>query len=256
MPVGPTVVIISLLLWELMVWIFQVPKWLLPPPSRVIQTLYQDRNLLLGHTFTTLIETLSGYSLALILAVLIALLMDASSFIRKTFYPLMIVSQTIPIITIAPLLVLWLGFGMGPKIAIVVLICFFPVCMALLHGLSQVDGDFMDLMKTMGASRRDLFFHLKLPSILPSFFSGLKISATYSVMGAVIAEWLGAKAGLGEYMRRTLHTFSIERTFAAIVIVITLSLLMVGLIHRIAYHTMPWLIPSKTREGNFKEEEL
>ena len=247
---------VLLLLWELLVWIFQIPKWLLPPPSRVIQTLYLDRSLLLGHTLTTLTETISGFFIALGFAVLIALLMDASSLMRKTFYPLMIVSQTIPIITIAPLLVLWLGFGMGPKIAIVVLICFFHICMALLHGLSQIDRDYIDVMKTMGASSRDLFFHLKLPSVLPSFFSGLKISATYSVMGAVIAEWLGAKAGLGEYMRRTLHTFSIERTFAAIVIVITLSLLMVGLIHRIAYHTMPWLIPSKTREGNFKEEEL
>jgi ABC-type nitrate/sulfonate/bicarbonate transport system permease component len=247
---------VLLLLWELMVGIFQIPKWLLPAPSRVLQTLYLDRALLLGHTLTTLSETISGFFIALLFAILIALLMDASSWMRKILYPLMIVSQTIPIITIAPLLVIWLGFGMGPKIAIVVLICFFPVCMSLLQGLSQIDRDYMDLMKTMGASSRDLFFHLKLPSVLPSFFSGLKISATYSVMGAVIAEWLGAKAGLGEYMRRTLHTFSIERTFAAIVIVVTLSLLMVGIIHRIAYLAMPWQKPSKTNEELVEEESL
>ncbi len=244
-PVSLVAGIVSILLWEGMVWIFAVPKWLLPPPSRILSILFAERSLLFRHTMVTLTEASSGFILALILSIILALLMDKSSLLRKILYPFIIVSQTIPIITIAPLLVIWMGFGMAPKITIVVLICFFPICISLLNGLALIDRDYLDLLKTMGASEKQIFFHLKMPSILASFFSGLKISATYSIMGAVIAEWLGAKAGLGEYMRRTLHTFSIERTFAAILIVVVLSLIMVASIHIIAFYAMPWHRSSK-----------
>ncbi len=251
-PASIAVSLFLLIAWEVIVGFFQIPHWLLPSPSRILGTLYQQRIILLGHTLTTLAETLSGFSLAIIFSIMLALLMDASTFLRKSLYPLIIISQTIPIITIAPLLVIWLGFGMAPKILIVMLICFFPISMNLIHGFSMVDKDYLDLMKTMGATRRQTFFHLKVPFVMPSFFSGLKIAATYSIMGAVIAEWLGAKAGLGEYMRRTLHTFSIERTFAAIVIVVALSLIMVKIIHLAEFIAIPWFRPS--RKTNFKKE--
>ncbi len=253
-PASIAVSLFLLLTWEAVVGFFQIPHWLLPSPSRILWTLYQQRTILLGHTWTTLLQTLSGFSLAIFFSIGLALLMDASSFLRKSLYPLIIISQTIPIITIAPLLVIWLGFGMAPKILIVMLICFFPISMSLIHGLSLIDQDYLDLMKTMGASSKQTFFHLKVPSVMPSFFSGLKIAATYSIMGAVIAEWLGAKAGLGEYMRRTLHTFSIERTFAAIVTVVALSLIMVKIIHLAEFIAIPWIRPSQ-KTTIIKEEK-
>ncbi len=245
------VVIALMVLWELVCRIFQIPKWFLPPLSLVLRTFIEQYPLLLHHTWITLLEAMSGFGIAIVLSIALALLVDGSSFLRKILYPLMIISQTIPIITIAPLLVIWLGFGIGPKIVIVVLICFFPISMSLIQSLSQVDQDYIALMKTMKANQHQIFFHLKIPSMLPSFFSGLKISATYSIMGAVIAEWLGAKAGLGEYMRRTLHTFSTERVFCAILIIIGLSLLLVGVIRKLELLALPWMYStSKNRLSN------
>jgi ABC-type nitrate/sulfonate/bicarbonate transport system permease component len=229
-----------LVVWEFIVWIYKIVPWILPSPSLVLISLFQQKNVLWMHTKITLIEASIGFIIAIIFAFILAFLMDSVSWIKKSFYPLLIISQTIPIITIAPLLVIWFGYDLAPKIFVVILVCFFPITINLLQGLESADPETISLLKIMGANRYQLFRYIKLPGALPGIFSGLKISATYSIMGAVIGEWLGAKSGLGEYMRRSMRSFSVANTFASIVVITLLSFIFLSIIQVIEYWKMPW----------------
>lgn len=229
-----------LLLWEGIVWQFKIVPWILPPPSQIVKSLIDQRFLLWTHTKVTLYESVIGFAIAVLLSFLIAFIMDLTPMIKKAVYPFLIISQTIPIITIAPLLVIWFGYDLAPKIFVVLLVCFFPVTINLLHGLESVDPEVISLLKIMGANKWQIFRFVKLPNSMNGIFSGLKISATYSIMGAVIGEWLGAKAGLGEYMRRSMRSFSVAKTFAAIVIITVLSFAMLQCIRLFEFWSMPW----------------
>ncbi|SMB90717.1 ABC-type nitrate/sulfonate/bicarbonate transport system, permease component [Desulfonispora thiosulfatigenes DSM 11270] len=237
-PLGFSIFII--LVWEIFVKALQIPKWILPAPSIIINSLFSNLPYMFNHTIATLAEALLGFVLAIIISFIIAFLMDSISFIRKAIYPLLIISQTIPIISVAPLFIIWFGYGILPKIIVVQLVCFFPIVISLLGGLASVDDDQINLLRSMGASNLELFKMVKLPASMPSFFSGLKISASYSIMGAIIGEWLGAERGLGVFMTLAQKSFQTEKVFAAILIITVLSLgifLVVSIMEKII---IPW----------------
>jgi ABC-type nitrate/sulfonate/bicarbonate transport system permease component len=189
----------------------------------------------------TLYEAAVGFIIAIIFSVVIAIAMDSIIGFKKTIYPVLIISQTVPIIIIAPLFIIWFGYGYAPKIIIVTLICFFPITISLLQGLIAVDKELVDLLRSMGSNKLQIYKFVKIPSAMPSFFSGLKIAATYSIMGATIGEWVGGKNGLGVYMIRAKQAFETDRVFAAIIIIVILSILLLKLIEFAEKKNMPWL---------------
>ena len=230
-----------LALWELVSRFGAIPEFILPAPTRIILSLFTGFDAMGRHILVTLFETVAGFSISILLAVVIAIIMDAVSGVKKTIYPLIVISQTIPIIILAPLFIIWFGYGYLPKIVIVILICFFPVTISFLQGLSTADRDYMDLLRSMGASRAQIYRFVKIPSAMPGFFSGLKIAATYSIMGATIGEWVGGKDGLGVFMIRAKHSFQTDKVFAAIIVITVLSILMLKIIELCEKRYMPWL---------------
>ncbi len=220
------------LLWEIVVRWLAVPDWLLPPPSQVLTTLFTSVPVLQGHVTTTLAEALTGLTVGFGVGVSLALLLDASPLLRRTLYPLLVASQTIPIVAIAPLLVIGLGFGLLPKIIVVALITFFPLVVSTADGLQSADRDMVRLVRAMGAGYWRALWLVRAPAALPSLLSGLKIAVTYSVIGAVIAEWIGASSGLGVYISRSLRAFRTDQVFVgalvASLITIALFLLVLG----------------------------
>lgn len=233
-------ILMLIAVWEFGVRLSNIPPWILPPPSRALIALIDSFNLIVYHTKVTLYESLVGFTAAIVFSFIIAFLMDSVKVLKKVFYPVLIASQTIPIITVAPLFLIWFGYGILPKVIVVALVCFFPVTVSFIEGLESVDREMYDLLKSMGASRMQIFKMVKLPGAMPSLFSGLKISAAYSIMGAIIGEWLGAKAGLGEFMNRAMHSFAVDKVFAAILVITVLSLGVFRIIHFMGMHLMPW----------------
>ncbi len=229
-----------LLLWEWLVTLFAVPAYRLPPPSLIVQTIIQRFPLLMQHAQITLYEAVVGMAGSILVALLLSVVIHKVKIVKKMLYPIFVISQTVPIIALAPLMMIWFGYGTLPKILIVILVCFFPIVISLTEGLESVDPDLIDLMRVMGASAGRIFFSVELPSALPSAFAGLRIAATYSVMGAVIGEWLGANLGLGVFMVRAMNSYSTPSLFAAIVIVVLLSIGMFKLVDGAAWLTMPW----------------
>ena len=178
-----------------------------------------------------------------------ATVMDRFLILERACYPLMIITQTIPTIAIAPLLVLWMGFGMAPKITLVIITTFFPIAVGLLDGYHSVDADAVSLMRSMGASRVQVFRHLKFQAALPYFFSGLKVSASYAVVAAVISEWLGGFEGLGVYMTRVKKAYAFDKMFAVIILIVIISLLLMALVNVLRGLFMPW---EKVEKGSRK----
>ena len=226
--------------WQYIVDKGIVARYILPSPSDVFLTSFRIFPELKPHIMTTLEEALTGFFIAILLAVILAVLMDSFPLLKKAFYPLFIVSQTIPIIILVPLLVMWFGFDKLPKIIVVILVCFFPIVVNLLEGLESIDKDMLNLFKSMKANYFQIFKFAKFPASLGNFFSGLKIAATYSIMGAVIGEWMGGKDGLGVYMTRVRQSFALDKVFSVIVVIVLLSLLLFKIIELIQYLMMPW----------------
>jgi ABC-type nitrate/sulfonate/bicarbonate transport system permease component len=233
-------IVLLLVTWEYWVRWKAVQEWILPGPALIARTLADNLPLILKHAQTTLMECLAGFALAIILSFVLAFAMDEVLLLRRALYPLLIASQTVPIISVAPLFIIWFGYGVMPKIIVVILVCFFPIALSLLGGLAAVDREYLELFRSMKATRLDIFRMVKLPLALPSFFSGLKIAASYSVMGAVIGEWLGAKEGLGMYMTIAQRSFQVDRVFAAILIVTALSAALFALVALIERLVIPW----------------
>lgn len=239
--VAPTVtVLVVLVLWQVVCMVGLVPSFLLPSPVDVVQALIKDAPLLASHCVVTLSEALVGLLCGVVAGFLLAVAMDRFAVVDKALSPLVTLSQTIPTVAIAPLLVLWLGYGMLPKILLVALTTFFPITVSLASGFRSVDPDVVDLMRTMNASWWQIFRFAKLPAAAESFFAGLRISATYAVVGAVVAEWLGGFDGLGVYMTRVRKSYSYDQMFAVIFIISALSLLLMGLVRGLERVCMPW----------------
>jgi ABC-type nitrate/sulfonate/bicarbonate transport system permease component len=219
------------LLWEVLTRLLDVPDWLLPAPSQILSTLIESLPVLRGHVVVTLQETLLGLGLALVGGLSLGLAIDASPLLRRVCYPLLVASQTIPIVAVAPLLIIWLGFGMLSKIMVVVLITFFPIVVNTVDGLRAADRDMLRLLQAMNASRWQLMRLVRLPAALPAIFSGIKLAVTYSVIGAVLAEWIGAEAGLGVYIARSLRAFRADQVFvgALVTSLLTIALFFVTL---------------------------
>lgn len=218
-----------------------VPAYMLPSPIDVVKAFADNFSIMMKQAAVTLQETLYGLLIGIAIAFVIASLMDRFTIINKALYPVLVVTQTIPTIAIAPLLVLWMGFGMAPKITLVVITTFFPISIGLLNGFQSVDEDAINLMRSMGASRLQIFRIIKLPNATASFFSGLRISAAYAVVGAVVSEWLGGFEGLGVYMTRVKKAYAFDKMFAVIVFISAISLVLMGIVVLLEKISMPWV---------------
>ena len=214
---------------------------MLPSPIDVVKAFADNFSIMMKQAAVTLQETLYGLLIGIAIAFVIASLMDRFTIINKALYPVLVVTQTIPTIAIAPLLVLWMGFGMAPKITLVVITTFFPIAIGLLNGFQSVDEDAINLMRSMGSNRIQIFRIIKLPNATASFFSGLRISAAYAVVGAVVSEWLGGFEGLGVYMTRVKKAYAFDKMFAVIVFISAISLVLMGIVVLLEKISMPWV---------------
>ena len=227
------IIIIILILWQIMSVIGIIPKFMLPSPLAVVKAFIKDFPLLMLHTKVTLIEAFLGLGIGIILGFVMAVIMDKYDFAYKAIYPVLVITQTVPTVAIAPLLVLWLGYGILPKITLIVVTSFFPITVGLLDGFKATDKDALNLMKTMGATPFQNFVLLKIPSSMGYFFASLRISVSYSIIGAVVAEWLGGFEGLGVYMTRVRKSYSFDKMFAVIFFISIISLLLMYLVKKI-----------------------
>ena len=239
--IAPSIIIaVLLMIWQILSMVNIIPKFMLPSPFEVVKAFVLDFPLLMEHTKITLLEAFLGLGLGIILGFAVAVIMDRFEYAYKMIYPVLIISQTIPTVAIAPLLVLWLGYGILPKITLIVMTSFFPITIGLLDGFRSADKDMLNLLKTMGATSFQNFVHVKLPGSLGYFFAGLRISVSYSIIGAVVAEWLGGFSGLGVYMTRVRKSYSFDKMFAVIFLISAISLLLMYLVKKIQKWCIVW----------------
>ena len=233
--------IISLLIiWQIYAGGGLVSASVLPAPSDIWKTLISNRAIIWSHSLQTMAETIIGLLIAICLGMAVGIIIFLSSRLRKALYPLLVVSQTVPLIALAPLLLIWFGFDLLPKVIIVVLYCFYPICIAVANGLETADEHLIDLMKSLRASRWQTLRYVQLPAALPAFFAGLKISTTYAITGAIVGEYVGAYRGLGIYMESAAHADAINVVFASIFVIVSLSLLMLCAVILIEKWSLPW----------------
>lgn len=224
----PSVVLIFiiLLIWQVVSLIELIPRYILPAPTDVLYVFIFDFKNLFENLMTTLTEALLGLFFGILLSFSVSFFMDRFSLIYRALYPLLIISQTVPTVVIAPLLILFLGYGILPKLVLVTTCCFFPLVVSFLEGFSSVDQDYINLMRTMKASDFQIYKYVKLPFSLNNFFAGLKVSVTYSFTSAVVAEWLGGSSGLGVYMTHAKKFYAFDKMFAVVFLIIIVSLLL------------------------------
>ena len=251
LPYGPAVALFVglLLAWELAVRLLDVPTYLVPAPTQIWRAGLEVRAVLPGHLRTTLVEALAGLALAAVAGVVLAAAMVSMRPLQRALYPLLVVSQNVPLVVIAPLIVLWFGFGMMPKALVVAAVCFFPIAVSTTEGLLGADRDLLELVRSMGGSRWQLLRVVRLPSALPAFFSGLKISSTYAVLAAVIGEWVGASSGLGLFITRAQTSFRTDRVFVAVVLIAAVSIALFALVGAAARFVLPWLYVKSEEES-------
>lgn len=237
-------ILLLLALWQVVCATGLMPPYLLPSPLQVARAFADDFPALMQNAGTTLGEAFLGLGIGVALAFLCAFLMDRSPILYRSVYPLLVITQTVPTVALAPLLVLWMGYGLAPKVTLVVIVCFFPITVALLDGFRAVDPDVVNLMRAMGAGKGQIFRYVKLPSAMPPFFSGLRVAVSYSVVGAVIAEWIGGFSGLGVYMTRVRKSFAFDKMFAVILLVSVISLALMKAVTLLRRACMPWDTPT------------
>lgn len=226
--------------WEAFARLGGVEGYLLPAPSEVAQALVDDRHLLLSDTWVTGREVVLGFGLALALGVAIALVLHLSPLLRRTLYPLVVASQAVPVIVIAPILVIWFGFGIAPKLIVIALICFFPIAVNMVDGLGSVDRAQVRMLRTLDASRTDVLRHLELPSSLPYLFSGAKIAVAVAVIGAVFGELVGSDAGLGHAIQIGTAELLTARVFAAVLLLSLMAIALFGIVAAVERWALPW----------------
>ena len=231
--------------WQLAATETSLGSLSLPSPWAVVKNTWGDRANVGSAMATTTAEALGGVAVAVLCAVALAVAIDWSQRVRRTVYPLMVASQTIPIIALAPLVIIWFGFGSGPRIGLVALFTFFAIAVGLVQGLGSADADAMSLLRTMGASRRQILVRVRLPSALPQFFTGLKVAVTYAYTAAVIAEYLGAQQGLGFYMQVSKNAFRIDLVFGAVLVTALLTLALFGLVAVLERAVLRWRPPAQ-----------
>lgn len=248
---GPPLALLaaSLALWEGLTHALAVPLWLLPPPSTVARELVSRADLLARHSWVTLQEVLAGFGAAVVVGVASAVAIAQWRLMERAFYPLVVASQTIPIIAIAPLLLIWVGYDIRTKVIVVALISFFPITVNTVDGLRSVDPDMVNLLRTMGAGRWQVFSKVSLPWALPYLFSGAKVAAAVSVIGAVIGEWVGASAGLGWLMTQAVPRFQTPLVFASLVVLGAMGIVLFQATALVERLILPWHYTMKREEA-------
>jgi putative hydroxymethylpyrimidine transport system permease protein len=218
----------------------RLEDFLVPSPSEIASSLWENRSLLADNAWVTLKEVVLGFGCALLAGLSFAVALHLSETLRRAAYPLLVASQTIPIIVIAPILVVWFGYGIGPKLGIVALICFFPITVNALDGLRSVDPDAIKMMRTLDASRRQIFLRVEAPTALPYAFSGAKIAVAVAVIGAVFGEWAGSSSGLGHLMLQDNAQLETARLFAAVVVLSAMAIALFGLLALAERRIVTW----------------
>ena len=238
---APVFLIAALLVgWEAVVRIREIPLYVLPAPSQVVEALIANRGTLAAHGAVTVAEALAGMVIALLLALVIGIAMDAFPAVKSGVYPVLVVTQTVPMIVLAPILIIYLGFGITPKILTVVLMCFFPIVVSFADAMGQMDEEYVQLVRSFGAGRWMAYRLVKIPAAVPGLISGLKVAATYSISGAVVGEWIGAQSGLGYYLLRVKNGYMLDKVFACVLVIVALSLCMNGVIRLFQAAAMPY----------------
>ena len=233
-------IILLLIVWQGICSLGLVDAFLLPSPIQVVKAFIEEFPALMEHSVITLSEAFIGLGLGIALGFVMAVIMDHFDGLYRALYPLIVLTQTVPTVAIAPLLVLWFGYEMAPKVIMIVLTTFFPITVGLLTGFKSADQDAVNLLRAMGAGKMQIFRYIKLPGASASFFSSLRISASYAVVGAVISEWLGGFGGLGVYMTRVKQAFSFDKMFAVIFLISMISLLLMKGVDLLQKKCMPW----------------
>lgn len=229
-----------LVIWQVCGFLNLLPQYILPSPLEIIQSVVRDSAYLMYHGQFTLFVALLGLFLGIIIAIVLALIMDSVPLFQKAVYPLLVITQTIPTIALAPILVLWLGYGILPKIVLIILTTTFPIVISILDGFKNADKDTAMLFKLMNANKKQELWHFKIPATLPYFFAGLRVSVSYAFIVAVVSEWLGGFEGLGVYMIRAKKLFQYDTMFAIIMIVSVISLLSMKLVEKIEKKVIKW----------------
>jgi ABC-type nitrate/sulfonate/bicarbonate transport system permease component len=238
-------VVILVVVWNWYVTSHHVSPQVLPSPGRVISEGWNSRADIWDNTKPTIQITVIGFAVSLCVAWFLAVVIDFSGFLRRALMPVLVASQTLPIIVIAPLMIIWFGFGIFPKVIVIALVTFFPITIALIEGFDSAEREATNLLRSMGANKWKRFRYVRLPSSLPYFFAGLRIAITYAVVGAIFAEYVGAFKGLGIYMLLQKNSFRTDLVLAAVLVVSALSIslfLLTYLLQRIA---IPWHAKAK-----------
>ncbi|MEJ7837475.1 MAG: ABC transporter permease [Thermomicrobiales bacterium] len=226
--------------WEIAVRVNQTPLWMLPPPSAIADSFRDDRQLLLDNGLVTLLEVVLGFVSALVLGIATGVAIAQSRLLERAIYPIIIASQTIPMVALAPLLLIWYGYGLLPKVIVTTLVCFFPIAVSTVDGLRSTDREVLALLRTYGAGPWRRFWLAQAPSALPSLFSGIRVAITFSVIGAVFGELVGASEGLGYLMQRAAAQFETARVFAALFVLSAMGIGLFALATVIERIALPW----------------
>ncbi len=226
--------------WDLAIRIFRIPAYQIPAPADVVAVLWSDWPELLRQAWPTTYATLLGFLLSAAFGIPVAMLIAGSRTVESYIYPLLVFSQSVPKVAIAPLFVVWFGFGIIPKVIAAFLLGFFPVVVSAVQGFKSVDLDMIDLARAMQGSRFQVFCAVNLPHAMPAIFSGLKVSVTLAVVGAVVGEFVGSNSGIGYVMQRSIGTFDLPTMFAALVILALLGVILFWIVDRIERLVIPW----------------
>ena len=233
--------IILLTLWQIIVLTFQLPNYILPSPYQVILSLWQNLNLITHQAVFTITETLAGLLLGIFIGIITALFLTSFTFARQWFLPLVIISQSIPTFAIAPLLVIWFGYGMSSKIITAIIMLFFPVTSTFYDGLNNTPKDYLDLAKVMQAKKLSILLKIKFPAALPQLASGIRMAAVIAPIGAVVGEWVGSSQGLGYLMLNANARMEINLMFAVLFVIVLFALALYYSVDFILKKQMPWV---------------
>jgi putative hydroxymethylpyrimidine transport system permease protein len=235
-----TLLALAVALWEVIVRVAHVPDYLFPAPSAVASSLGDDSGLLAHATLVTSREILLGYALAVAVALAIAVVLHFSAALRRALLPILVLSQTVPTVLLAPILAILLGYGLGPKLAVVAVVCFFPIVVNTVDGLRASDPELVRMMRTLHAGRLAIFRRVELPGALPAIFSGARVAATYAAVGAVFGEWAGSSSGLGFVILQAQPALETARIFAAVLILSAVALALYALVTLAERLLVPW----------------
>jgi NitT/TauT family transport system permease protein len=231
--------------WDLAIRVFRIPPYQIPAPADVVVVLWQDWPELMRQAWPTTYATVCGFLLSAVFGIPVAMLIAGSKTVESYVYPLLVFSQSVPKIAIAPLFVVWFGFGIVPKVISAFLLGFFPVVVSAVQGFKSVDPDMVDLARAMQGSRFHVFCAVNLPHAMPAIFSGLKVSVTLAVVGAVVGEFVGSNSGIGYVLQRSIGTFDLPTMFAALVILALLGVVLFWIVDRIEHFVIPWHVSQR-----------